>query len=74
MDQKFFEDAREMFMSQGWKDFVAAKEEDIAGARIENIADEKSFWMAKGSLHVLHQIVGFENYITLLEAQEAEDA
>ena len=71
---KFYEDARDMFMSQGWKDFIESKQEDIESARIENISDEKSFWMAKGSLYILHQIVGYDNYIKHLEMQDGDDA
>ncbi len=71
---KVYEDAREMFMTQGWADFIEAKQADILEARIENLQDEKAFWMAKGSLYILHQIVGYENYMKHMEDQhESKD-
>ena len=74
MDDKFFENARGMFMTQGWKDFIAEVQEAVDSCRIENINDEKAFRQMKGEMEALHRILGYENYITHLEAQEAEDA
>lgn len=73
MDPKFFEEAREMFLTAGWKSFIEEVEENIKSLRIENLEDEKAFWMAKGQLTVLHQLAGYENFIHHMEAQAEED-
>ena len=41
--------------------------------RIENIEDEKAFWIAKGQLAVLHQILGYENMVYHAEAEDEQD-
>ena len=63
MDNKFFEDARDMFITAGWKAFIKDVEANIVNLRVENLEDEKAFWIAKGQLTVLHQIAGYENMI-----------
>ena len=73
MDE-FFENARGMFMTQGWKDFIAEVQEAVDGCRIENISDEIAFRQTKGEMEALNRILGYENYILHLERQEAEDA
>lgn len=73
MSDKFFEDARDMFLTEGWKTFIKDIETNIVNLRIENLEDEKAFWMAKGQLGVLHQIVGYENMVYHAE-QEEDDA
>jgi hypothetical protein len=70
MDDKFFEDARDMFITEGWKTFIKDVEANIINLRIENLEDEKAFWMAKGQLAVLHQIAGYENMVYHAEQEE----
>ncbi len=73
MDDKFFEDARDTFVRPGWKAFVEEVSANVNSIRVEHIEDEKNFWMAKGQLQVLHQILGYENYVHHLERQQEED-
>ena len=73
MDNKFAENARSMFITDGWKTFVSDIEANILGMRIENIEDEKAFWIAKGQLAVLHQILGYENMVYHAEAEDEQD-
>jgi hypothetical protein len=72
-EQKFFNDAREMFISAGWKNFIADVTRNIENTRVENLEDEKAFWIAKGQLAVLHQIAGYENLIYHSEAEAEQD-
>ena len=74
MDDKYFENARGMFLTDGWKQFMVEIDENISSLRIENMEDEKAFWMAKGQLSVLHRLAGYENFLYHLEQQEEEDA
>ena len=74
MDDKFYENARGMFLTEGWKQFTEEVDRSIETIRVENIEDEKAFWMAKGQLQVLHRIAGYENLLHHMEKQEEEDA
>lgn len=71
--QKYFEDAREMFLTQGWKNLMADIQNNIVNFRVENLEDENAFWIAKGQLAVLHQIAGYESFIHHSEEQADED-
>lgn len=73
-DQKFFENARTMFLTDGWKTFMQDVHNNIMNLRVENLEDEKAFWMAKGQLIVLHQIAGYESSVLAAEEQAEEDA
>lgn len=73
MDDKYFDDAREMFLTQGWKNFMEETLESINMTRIEALEDVESFWKAKGSLDIMHRILGYENYLKHSEDQAAED-
>ena len=72
MDEKYFDDARELFMCSGWKTFIAEIQEAIDTCRVENIADEKAFRQIKGELEALRRIVGYENLVYAMEAQADE--
>jgi len=72
-DQKFFENAREMFLTEGWKAFMADIKRNIEHTRVENLEDEKAFWMAKGQLSVLRQLAGYEDYLHHAEQNAEQD-
>lgn len=72
MDKKYFENARTLFGTEGWEAFIAEVQTAVASIRIENINDEKSFWMAKGELIALARILGYENAVYALEADAEE--
>jgi hypothetical protein len=71
--EKIFDAARELFNTEGWQNFVSDIQNNIASIRVENIDDEKGFWIAKGQLNVLHSIAGYENMMKAAEEQEEED-
>ena len=56
--QDYYEEAFDMFASQGWKDLVEdmkALQSEVT--KIENIKDEKDLWFRKGQLDILDLIV-----------------
>lgn len=72
--EKWFDDARTMFGTEGWSNFIKDINEHIQNIRVERIEDEKGFWIAKGQLNILHSIAGYENMIRASEEQtDAED-
>ena len=75
-DKKFFEDARDLFLTTGWANFKAELEVAINQIHVANCEDEKAFWMAKGRFEILSQLVGYENAVAAAEAsnEEVDDA
>jgi hypothetical protein len=75
-DKKFFEDARDLFLTTGWANFKAELEVAINQIHVANCEDEKTFWMAKGRFEILSQLVGYENAVAAAEAsnEEVDDA
>lgn len=73
MDESFFDEAREMFLTDGWKNFQAEVQNAINMARIENLKDETEFWQAKGELAALHKIAGYEQMLKAAEEQAEQD-
>lgn len=71
--EKYFEAAREMFLTEGWQNFMKEVEAAIMNARIENVKDETEFWKAKGELESLYKIAGYESMLKQAEAQAEED-
>jgi hypothetical protein len=75
-EQQFFENARSLFLTDGWKDFMKSVENNIDSMFIDNLENETAFWMAKGQLIVLRSILGYENMVLAAEqaAEEDDDA
>lgn len=71
--ETYMDDAREMFMTQGWKNFMIETEESIKAVRVESLEDEVAFHEAKGALNMMYRVLGYEAYIKHLEEQEEED-
>ena len=71
--EKYYDAARELFNTEGWQNFIRDLENNVANIRVENIDDEKGFWIAKGQLNVLHSILGYENMLRAAEESAEED-
>jgi hypothetical protein len=71
--EKYYDAARELFNVEGWQNFIKDLENNVANIRVENIDDEKGFWIAKGQLNVLHSILGYENMLRAAEETAEED-
>ncbi len=73
-ETKFFDDCRELFLTDGWKAF---KDEVIVGLNSVHVASLESaddFWKAKGRVEALSQIVGWEDAVLAAEAQQEADS
>ena len=75
-DKKFFEDARDLFLTTGWANFKAELEVAINQIHVANCEDEKEFLKAKGRFEILSQLLGYENAVAAAEAsnEEVDDA
>jgi len=72
-DQKFFDDARTMFMSDGWSNFVAELELWADGITFDSCTSSDQFWESKGALKALRRVLAYEDMVKQAE-QEADDA
>ena len=68
-EQKFFDAARDLFLSEGWKAFHEELQLMIDGQSIESCNSEPEFWLAKGRLQAFRQVQGYENAVRLAEEQ-----
>lgn len=71
-NEKYFDDAREMFATAGWKSFMAEVQQAIISSRVENIDSADKFWMMKGELAAYHRIAGYEDMLRQAEQQAEE--
>ena len=73
MDEKYFEDARSMFLTDGWQTFMAELDQAIEAMTLDAATNSDEFFSAKGRLGTLRQIRGYENALFAAEAQMEED-
>lgn len=73
MNEKFFENARELFLTAGWREFIEAIDEQLSGITLAGCNSAEEFWQAKGRHDALQMIAGYENACMAAEAQAEED-
>jgi hypothetical protein len=72
MTDTYFDDARTMFMTDGWRTFQEELDEAITTCTLEACNSTEEFWEMRGRVKVLRQLAGYEN--ALLAAEEQADA
>lgn len=72
-DQKFFEDCRTMFLTDGWKAFQQELAVALQSIQVGAIDSSDEFWKAKGRWEALSQVLGWENAVKAAEEQAEED-
>lgn len=60
---KRFEDARSMFVTQGWKDLVEVLQEYEDAITIDRVHNVEDLFYQKGRLEVIRLLLGYENQI-----------
>ena len=70
MLSKYFDDARTMFMTDGWSDFQKELDEAIAACTLDACRSTEEFWQMRGRLEALRQMSGYENAILAAEASQ----
>ena len=73
ISEKEEEAAREMFMTDGWKDLMEQVEDQIELCTLDACDSAEDLWFNKGRLAVLRMFAGYENYVRSIgEQDEAE--
>lgn len=73
MDQKYFEDARAMFLTTGWQTFMSELDHAIEAMTLDSATNADEFFQARGRLATLRQLRGYENALFAAEAQMEAD-
>ena len=74
-DAKFFEEARDMFLTPGWAAFKQELLVALQSINLDSLNSSDDFWQAKGRASALAQVLNWEESVKLAEEQqEADDA
>lgn len=60
---KRFEDARGMFITQGWKDLIETLGEYEDAITIDRVHNVEDLFYQKGRLEVIRLLLGYENQV-----------
>lgn len=76
-EELYYETYFDLFLTQGWKQFILEIQDSVESYRIEDIKDESHLKIIQGNLQTLNRIVNFENamrnaYDENVEAARAE--
>jgi len=63
MSQQRFDDARGMFITQGWKDLIEVLQEYEDAITIDRVHNVEDLFYQKGRLEVIRLLLGYENQI-----------
>jgi hypothetical protein len=70
---KRFEDAREMFLTQGWKDLVETLQEHHDSITIDRVNTIEDLHHQKGRLDILRLIISYEDQVRHEEAEQEQN-
>ncbi len=73
MIDQYFDNARQMFMTDGWKTFQEELDEAITTCTLDSCNTSEQFWEMRGRLTTLRQLAGYENAILAAEQMQDED-
>ena len=72
MNDKYFEDARTMFMSDGWSDFTKEVRELMDTCTLDACGTSEQFFFNKGKLAACRVILGYEDLVMASESQDED--
>ena len=67
MSDTYFDDARTMFLTDGWKTFQDELDEAIKTCTLDACNSTEEFWQMRGRLTTLRQLAGYENAVIAAE-------
>ena len=67
---KRFDDARGMFMTQGWKDLVEVLQEYEDAITIDRVHNIEDLFYQKGRLEIIRLLLGYEDQIIHEEKEQ----
>jgi len=73
-DDKYYENYLDLFLHDGWKQFVEESQQLVDSYNIEEIKNEQDLFFVKGQLNILTNVTRFETAIRNAIDMESEDA
>lgn len=76
MDEKDFDAAMDMFASDGWKNFIEGVtdlESTLTQTAPDGALTNDQWQYARGQIHQLRSIIGYENYIKVVRDEHNVD-
>lgn len=73
-DESYYENYLDLFLHDGWKQFVEESQQLIDSYNIEEIKNEQDLFFVKGQLNILTNVTRFETAIRNAIDMESEDA
>lgn len=71
-EQRYFDNARDMFLTEGWKQFIEELETWADSITFDSCNSSDEFWKAKGALSSIRRALRYEDMVKQAE-QEADD-
>ena len=62
-DEKYYENYMDLFLAEGWKQFIQEAKELVASYKIEEIKNEQELFFVKGQINTLMNVINFETGI-----------
>ena len=62
-DEHYYENYMDLFLTNGWKQFVDEAKELVASYKIEEIKNEQDLFFVKGQINTLMNVINFETGI-----------
>jgi hypothetical protein len=62
-DEKYYENYMDLFLTDGWKQFVQEAKDFFSSYKIEEIKNEQDLFFVKGQINTLMNVINFETGI-----------
>ncbi len=73
-DDKYYDNYLDLFLHDGWKQFIEESAQLLDSYKIEDIKNEQDLFFTKGQVNILTNITRFETAIRNALEMESEDA
>ena len=70
-DDKFFEDARDLFLMDGWREFNKELEVMASSFTFDSCSSSDAFWRSKGALEAIRRIQAYEDMVKQAEGEQS---
>ena len=73
-DDKYYDNYLDLFLHDGWKQFIEESKQLLDSYKIEDIKNEQDLFFTKGQVNILTNITRFETAIRNALEMESENA
>lgn len=62
-DEKYYENYLDVFLTEGWKQFIQEAKDLVDSFKIDEIKNEQDLFFVKGQINTLMNVINFETGI-----------